>query len=397
MELIKDGEPISSVMQALGRAPVANARSRRPHLGEHQKVWGIRGYRVHGHRRHKPHRHSFNPVAPHFLMLSNQYQYSGKEQQNDLGLKMIDYGARLYDATLGRWHTIDEKAELYFNWNPYTYALNTPINAIDPDGHLVIFVAGQNTGDGGTAGYWQQGGHSYTSFSGDLSKPARPGDWSSHVGTLAFDKEVMSHFNDSNKLYLDGALGGWTGNTLSLKNDWNGSLGGLIHKFDVPNNTELADRYSAGYQAGRNSAASIIASLKRSGGVITESIKVIAHSMGAGYAKGLIQAFVDYAKKNPAAAAGLSITEYDFAAFQQNSQHAVDGVPLYQYDNDGDWVVVGTGYLVGSHHATEDGAEPGSNPNVNPQGGHSIFDFRSVINSLPTGKFKFQDGKFVPY
>lgn len=52
---------------------------------------------------------------------------------------------------------IDKKAELYFHITPYAYAANTPTNAIDPDGHLVIFINGNYTdGSGGSRSYWQQ-------------------------------------------------------------------------------------------------------------------------------------------------------------------------------------------------------------------------------------------------
>jgi RHS repeat-associated protein len=62
---------------------------------------------------------------------TNDYAYNGKELNEDFGLGLTDYGARWYDAALGRWWGVDAKSEKYRSSSPYTYTLDNPIRYID--------------------------------------------------------------------------------------------------------------------------------------------------------------------------------------------------------------------------------------------------------------------------
>ena len=70
------------------------------------------------------------------------YKYNGKELDTKKGLNWYDYGARHYDAAIGRFATVDPMGEKYYPWSPYTYCLDNPIKYVDNDGKKVYYATG---------------------------------------------------------------------------------------------------------------------------------------------------------------------------------------------------------------------------------------------------------------
>ncbi|RFM26916.1 RHS repeat-associated core domain-containing protein [Deminuibacter soli] len=84
--------------------------------------------------------------------LENRYKYNGKELQHaefsdGSGLEEYDYGARSLNAQLGRWFNVDNKADSFYMFSPYNYAVNNPILFVDPDGNDIDYYV-QKKGDG---------------------------------------------------------------------------------------------------------------------------------------------------------------------------------------------------------------------------------------------------------
>ena len=72
------------------------------------------------------------------------YKYNGKEYDSKKGLNWYDYGARHYDAVLGRFTTNDRFAEKYYSMSPYQYGANSPVGNIDVNGDSIIIKPNAN-------------------------------------------------------------------------------------------------------------------------------------------------------------------------------------------------------------------------------------------------------------
>ena len=117
------------------------------------------------------------------------YLFNAKEFDEETG--MYYYGARYYEPRLSLWMSTDGQQEEYPNISSYTYSASSPVNYVDPDGNLVIFVNGYyNTRSGLITRYiteyitGNKGGKSY---------------WG-----VDFVNKATSYLNDNNIQFVDG-------------------------------------------------------------------------------------------------------------------------------------------------------------------------------------------------
>ncbi len=106
--------------------------------------------------------------------------FTGKERDSESGLDY--FGARYYSSNMGRFSSPDpgwffaSRLENPQTWNQYSYVLNNPLNATDPDGYDCVYLnnsgsgvesvdqnssstecMGDGKGNKGTGGYWVDG------------------------------------------------------------------------------------------------------------------------------------------------------------------------------------------------------------------------------------------------
>ena len=233
------------------------------------------------------------------------FKYNGKELDTKKGLNWYDYGARQYDATLGRWFAVDPLAEEYHSVSPYTFTGNKGFNVREVDGKLFVFVNGFNPSE-----YLKFSGlSSYKGISLLLTpelmyNPDRSFQKADSYGWGNVDKLYMKQYGDNHSLYVNGSFG-------------------------------LLSSASARYDRGVESGMELIQKL-RSGEYVLgkgETIKIVGYSMGGAYAAGMAYALM----QDPEYAYLLQFVDY-LAPYQPEDFSHPNGVLGRQLASSKDWI-----------------------------------------------------------
>ncbi|MFL3663697.1 MAG: RHS repeat-associated core domain-containing protein [Flavobacteriales bacterium] len=240
----------------------------------------------------------FGSLLPGRNASSGDYRYGFGGHEKDDEVKgsgnSYDMGARLYDPRIGRTPTRDPYEAVYPGISPYVYALNSPIQAVDPDGNLVIFVNGYHNGASGIFGG--------VFGNGILTEIGRKKYWG------GLDVKFSERIKDDNTYYSDG---------------------GARSAY-----SSATERYNQGVEEGKAMLKMIdegdIKIEVDENGKPTETIKIVSHSQGSAKAAGISNVLTE---------AGYKVeVEYNIAPKQGEDIPETKADRKVQFGSDADFI-----------------------------------------------------------
>ena len=244
-----------------------------------------------------------NVVSSNGNSVAQKFKYNGFEFNDELGLNLYDYGWRLYDPSIGRWNGVDPYSEIYDDLSPYNYALNSPLNVLDPDGRLVVYVNGFRT----------------SAYAKYLKLKAKQ--------KLFGGPDPQKPWNHTERFYKTDTYTYWGGFDINFRNKGEDAL--YVDGMFMPKSTGT-DRFQRGLREGK------ILGKKIMDGEITlekgELIKLVGHSHGGAHAMGMARGLL---------LAGVPphlIRVFLFAPHQPNQTQSVPEVDVYQFSRRSDRV-----------------------------------------------------------
>ncbi|WP_211573860.1 DUF6443 domain-containing protein [Maribacter aquivivus] len=296
---------------------------------------------------------------------NHKYGFGGKEEQNDLSLSWLDFGARNYDASLGRWMNVDPLSERYSNITPYSYVASTPIIAIDPDGKAIIFIGGLRVKQGATDQQLGRATHDLLGNKGGIYREDVFDYWSTKSNSFGNEVSTDEIFkrtfaNDKNYFYTSGSSS-YTSSAKRRESE-GAKRADYFHKY-------------MGYGGGFNKLAK------------GELIRVVSHSQGGAHAAGFVSQLLTYKDETGGNLYNVELIVY-LNPHQSGDIHHPDGIQgiAYSVKTDqiaGDGLMSFLGLNGGSSVEPVEGADnyhsngiftDGNGTWLDKRGGHNVND-----------------------
>ena len=179
----------------------------------------------------------------------NNYLYNGKELQPETG--WFDYGARMYDASVGRWNGVDALGEVKPSLTPFRAFFNNPILYNDPTGNYestdvkenedgsYTVIGAQNDGDNNIYVVDESGYRSEV-----IGQTLLPFDFmgaDNITGEFYFDKVENGVTFSLDELTVSGVLTAADGYSMEIENEDGLSLVGSSFNFFIHEKAEDAN------------------------------------------------------------------------------------------------------------------------------------------------------------
>ena len=231
--------------------------------------------------------YAFGAILPGRSYSSSEYRFGFNGMESDDEIKgtknSLDFGARIYDPRAGVWLSRDPMEDQYPYASSYSFALNTPIQAVDPDGNLVLFINGlrmhqsnrdQRHKSNGTNLWsrfswtwaWSKKGIYERQKAGALRRYwSKRGKNTLEERNVSMDQLFMNQIGDHNAYYTSGSSA-WTSQATDRAAEGR-MKAEMFHQDVVDGKIKLADG---------------------------ETIKIVTHSQGGAHAEGFARQLATY-------------------------------------------------------------------------------------------------------
>jgi hypothetical protein len=239
-----------------------------------------------------------------------RYGFNGKEKDDEIKGEgnSIDLGDRILDPRIGRTFKMDRYSYKFPGESPYSFAMNTPMCAVDPDGKLIIFIGGlrlcsrdkdqlRSGKNGGLPGIYKTDVYKY---------------WGTAKNSFGKSEDIAGRFikriGDDKVLFTSGSSK-WKSQAEDRNED--GVLKG--------------EQFHAMVQSGEITLAK------------GETIKIVSHSQGGAHAEGFAEQLMSYKDSDGNQLYKIEVI-YNITPHQPGDINAPDGIRTVQYSHPNDAV-----------------------------------------------------------